>query len=126
MRSIFSAVAAAAICLSVASPFAAAGLSPAHTLDLLPMAFEPAPTPGVDYVARGPGYAAHVGQSGIALQLQTPHGAGARLGWTLVGAKSGRAAVAEDLLPGRSHYLIGGDPAAWRRDVPRYRQLRYR
>ena len=33
--------------------------------------------------------------------------------------------VPEGELEGRSHYLIGRDPSAWRRNVPHYASLRY-
>ncbi len=45
---------------------------------------------------------------------------------SLVGARSSPEIVGIDELPGRSHYFVGSDPSAWRRDIPSYARVRYR
>ena len=44
---------------------------------------------------------------------------------SLVGADKMVDGVGVDLLPGVSHYYIGNDPAQWKTDVRRFRQVRY-
>jgi hypothetical protein len=42
------------------------------------------------------------------------------------GSNATPAVEGEQLLPGRSNYLIGNDPQKWRRNVPHYSRVRYR
>lgn len=42
-----------------------------------------------------------------------------------LGTRSEVAATGEGELPSRTHYLVGRDPGAWRRDVPSYERVRY-
>ena len=44
---------------------------------------------------------------------------------TLVNANRGSEAAGRDALPGKSHYLIGSDPAKWRTNVPTYAKVGY-
>ena len=44
---------------------------------------------------------------------------------TLVNANRGSEAAGRDELPGKSHYLIGSDPAKWRTNVPTYAKVGY-
>ena len=41
----------------------------------------------------------------------------------LLGGDAGARAEGQNLLPGRHHYLVGSDPARWRRDVPAYARV---
>src|SRR5207249_475109 len=43
----------------------------------------------------------------------------------LAGANSGLRAFGEEPLPTRVNYLLGNDPAQWRRDVPTFAKVRY-
>ncbi len=43
----------------------------------------------------------------------------------LVGAEPSPRARGIDELPGKSHYLVGNDPANWRKNVPHYARVRY-
>ncbi|HEU4417422.1 MAG TPA: SBBP repeat-containing protein, partial [Planctomycetota bacterium] len=82
----------------------------------IPFHFEPGPAGA--FVARQPGLQIRVDGSGAELALPE----GRRLAVRLAGGTAG--ASAERPLPGRSHYLIGNDPAAWRHDVPHSAQVR--
>ncbi len=44
----------------------------------------------------------------------------------VVGANPAARIESEDALPGHSNYLIGNDPAGWRRNVPHFGKVRYR
>ncbi len=81
-----------------------------------PFVFEPA-APGA-FVARRPGMQVQVDAGGAELALAN----GRTLAVRLDG--SGAVAVAEHALPGRSHYLVGADRGAWRRDVPHFARVR--
>jgi hypothetical protein len=47
------------------------------------------------------------------------------LAMRLKGANPAPRLGAEERLPGVSHYLRGGDPSRWQRNVPHYRRVRY-
>ncbi len=49
-----------------------------------------------------------------------------RLRMTLAHARAASELVGEQVLEGRANYLIGNDPARWKRDVRRYEQVRMR
>jgi len=91
----------------------------------LPLALEPE-ADGRSYVARGPGYVARFGAARARFQLGSPTHDGAGLELRILGANETAEAVPSRPLPGRSHYLIGDDPARWRRDVPQYERVEYR
>jgi hypothetical protein len=44
----------------------------------------------------------------------------------LAGANPNAILTATDRLPGKSNYLIGNDPAKWRRDLPQFGRVRYK
>src|SRR5881409_3274613 len=94
-----------------------AGLD-AATLDhfaRLPLAFEP--------LDRGQ----FVARSGAgALSLSATRATLGSHGIRLTGAKPAARAVPEEMLPGKSHYLIGNDPRQWRTNVPNYARVRFR
>src|SRR5881275_3237430 len=43
----------------------------------------------------------------------------------LDGANKNPAASGDELLPGKSNYFIGNDPAKWHRDIPQFARVRY-
>src|SRR5262245_59195242 len=83
-----------------------------------PIHFEP--VRGDGFTSRGRGYALHL-DSGEAVLL-TGEGV---VRMRLVGATADAPGEGIDLLPGKSHYLIGRDPAKWRRNVAQYARVRY-
>ena len=94
-----------------------------------PLAFEPnrgQADPRIQYLARGKGYSVRL-QSGGALLSVSPS-AGQKpleLRMTVLGANRLAPASAISEQPGRTHYLVGRDPAAWRTGIPRYAAVRY-
>lgn len=88
----------------------------------LPLGFEPAEAEAV-LVARGAGYRIRVTGSSLSLALD-----GAELAGTLrvhmLGGNPAARPRAEGLLPGCTHYLLGRDPARWRRGVVRHERVR--
>jgi len=91
------------------------------TVGRLPLAFEPG-TQG-DFIARGPGYMLSARPAGIALRL---HSSGHTVRMDVIGANRDASLEAVDRLEGKSHYLKGNDPAAWRCNVGRFARLRCR
>lgn len=104
----------------------------------LPLMFEPnlgqanldAGDPRVRFVARGSGYGLFLGTEGAILSLSS-HDASKhqarveRLQMKLAGANRNAALAGADLLPGKSNYFFGNDPAKWRHDVPQFAGVRY-
>ena len=43
----------------------------------------------------------------------------------LAGANPNASLTASDLLPGKSNYFLGNDPAKWRNGVPQFARVRY-
>jgi uncharacterized repeat protein (TIGR01451 family) len=108
----------------------------------LPLMFEPNLGQGnldvkdsrAKFIARGPQYSLFLGSEGAILKLR--RAGAARRGsaspsqvesveMKLVGANLNASIAAADPLPGKSNYLLGSDPAKWRRDVPQFRRVRY-
>lgn len=48
------------------------------------------------------------------------------IGMSFRGANLNPEVAGEDLLPGRSHYFIGSDPAKWHTNIAQYGRVRYR
>jgi len=101
----------------------------------LPLMFEPnrgQSDPQVNFVARGLGYGLFLTSDRAMLALEPAvgnrHGGRRRsvVHMKLAGAAGSVAPEGIDQLPGRSNYLIGNDPATWRRDIPQYARVRYR
>jgi uncharacterized repeat protein (TIGR01451 family) len=109
----------------------------------LPLRFEPNqgqanldPTDGrARFVSRGPGYSLFLGSQGAILRLLT-HNSSNRavsgsatqvesLQMKLAGANPDSTVGGEDILPGKTNYLIGNNPAKWRRAVPQFAAVRY-
>jgi hypothetical protein len=81
----------------------------------------------VDYLARGPRYALFLSGDGAVLSLRQSAG---RLDSTvkmrLAEANPHPSVEGLDELAGKSHYLTGNDPAAWRVGVANFAKVRYR
>lgn len=102
------------------------------TLSRLAIAFEPnlGQVPGATrFLARGPGYTLHLGAGGAVL---TGHTSGRTddgrfaLRMMFEGGRHEAPIDGEELLPGKSHYLLGRDPRGWLTKVPRYEKVKYR
>ena len=112
----------------------------------LPLMFEPnqgqgnldPADPRVKFVARGSGYSLFLGVEGAILNLrsQAPKNEASRgakpvlarvdsLRMKLAGSNPNAGLTATDLLPSTSNYLLGNDPAKWRRGVPQFSHVRY-
>jgi len=77
------------------------------------------------FLARGAGYALYLEPTGAVMELSRTEGSvSAALRIRLEGAQPSPRLVAEDRLPGVSHYFIGSDPAAWRTGIPHYARVR--
>ena len=112
----------------------------------LPLIFEPnqgqanldPSDPRARFLARGPGYAVLLGPEGASLRLYShasPKSGANRsrsmattahsLEMKLVGANSRATLAGAEILPGDSNYLLGNDPAKWRRGIPQFARVRY-
>jgi uncharacterized repeat protein (TIGR01451 family) len=99
-------------------------------------------SPTVRFLARGSGYGLFLtGQEAVlALQSSVPslrsgqakYGRqvsgkqGSVLRMSLANANPSAFVDGADLLPGKSNYFIGNDPAKWHRNVPQFARVRYR
>lgn len=90
------------------------------------------------FVTRGPGYSLFLGSEGAILstvsQSQSKldsrkHAASVArvnsLQMRLAGANPNARLTGADLLPGKSNYFLGNDPAKWRHSVPQFARVRY-
>ncbi len=101
----------------------------------LPLMFEPnlgQTDRRVRFMARGSGYGLFLTDQGAVLSLrrsaegsQPGNAVGSVVHMNLVGANNQPAITGTNRLPGKSNYLIGNDPAKWRRNVPQYSRVRY-
>ena len=98
---------------------AVAGAVTLAPIENVQLGFEPAPRTSA-LVARVPGATITLADGGAA-RLTI---GGATLSMYVVGGRPA-AGVPEDIQAGVSHYLIGNDPAAWLRDVPRYARVTF-
>ncbi len=76
----------------------------------------------VKFLSRGPGYTLFLTGSEALLALRANSNP---LIMRLAGANPVPNATGLDELPGKSNYLLGGDPNKWRRNVPNYARVRY-
>ena len=83
--------------------------------------------PGVQFSARGAGYAVYLTNKEAILALRSANNdAGADvLRMQLSGAHATLSAQGLDQLSGKSSYFIGNDASQWHRDVPAYARVRY-
>jgi uncharacterized repeat protein (TIGR01451 family) len=128
---------------------ARAGLSSSY--GKLPISFEAneGQTAGVvQYLARGAGYTLFLTPGEMVLSLQAsargtrkPDGAAlppamvppavegadkpAAVRMRLIGSNKHAQALGVDMLPGKTNYLMGRDPAKWHTDIPTYAKVRY-
>jgi hypothetical protein len=94
---------------------------------LLPLRFEPHPTPdgGKIFVSRGTGYAFVWNGDEAAIFLKHEDTiANTDVRMKLLGAASNPPIKGIDRLPGKSHYFLGNEPGKWRTDVPHYARVR--
>jgi len=101
----------------------------------LPLMFEPnvGQTDGrVRFIARGSNYGLFLTDEDAVLTLRHSRGDDRSkdsntsvLRMKLAGARANAQVVGTDALPGKSNYLIGNDPAKWRRNVPQFSRVRY-
>jgi hypothetical protein len=117
---------------------AAAGAAARASRLELPLAFEPnrGQTGGeARFLARAAGYTVWAGRGEAVLALRRSGGAArdasaapgvplVRLRW--LGASPAPALEGREPQAGKSHYLLGGDPAGWVTDVPHFGRVRYR
>lgn len=134
------ALAAGAFLASVSFAAADTGASAAPALyGRVPLHFERndgQADPRVRFIARGLGYGLFLSPGEVVIALEQggrgPHstqGAPRRSGVArlkLVGADARAEITGGGPLPGRSHYLLGEDPRAWRTDVPHFERVGYR
>jgi uncharacterized repeat protein (TIGR01451 family) len=122
--------------VSSSNQFALSSLIPSNSapksLDLshLPMRFEPnqgQTDQQVKFLARGAGYGVFLtrGQAVLTLGALASGSRSNAIRLQLVGANSGSAVSGDDLLPGKSNYFIGNNPAKWHRNVPQFARVRY-
>jgi hypothetical protein len=105
----------------------------------LPLAFEAntgQTAPDVKFLARGRGYTIFVTSTETVVVVAAPSPGGPKGQWAgapgeatvlrmrWLGADPAAALVGVDPLPGRSHYFLGADKAAWRRDVATWGRVR--
>ncbi len=107
----------------------------------LPLIFEPnqgqgnldPADPRAKFVSRGSGYSLFLGSDGAILSLASkpsPHAAQSLarvelLQMKLAGANSNASLIGTDLLPGKSTYFVGNDPAKWQVGVPQFARVKY-
>ena len=83
----------------------------------------------VDYLARGLGYRLYLTSHEAVLltapvsESKVPSTTEVRM--QLVGALPSPKVTGLDAQPGRSHYLYGNDPGAWRTGIPHYAKVKY-
>jgi uncharacterized repeat protein (TIGR01451 family) len=104
----------------------------------LPLMFEPNEGQGnlnagdsrVKFVARGSGYVLALGSEGAIVTVRSHAGSSKStqfdsVGMKLAGANPHPSIQGADLLAGKSNYLLGNDPAKWRRGVPQFSRVSY-
>jgi uncharacterized repeat protein (TIGR01451 family) len=112
----------------------------------LPLMFEPnqgqanldSSDPRVKFIARGSGYSLMLGSEGAILNLRSPNPPSPNaskhapataqiesLRMKLAHSNPNASLTASDLLPSKSNYILGNDPAKWQHDVPQFARVRY-
>jgi len=105
-------------------------------LGQLPLLFEPnlgqlnlsQGDSAVKFLARGRGYSLLLDSDGatLALRSQNPQGAQTEsVRMKLAGASRSARIEGTDLLPGKTNYFLGNDPAKWRTGVPQFARVSY-
>ena len=109
----------------------------------LPLIFEPNQGQGnldpadqrAKFVTRGAGYSLFLGSEGAILSLMSREPSKSKqdalatrvdsLQMKLAGANPNANVIGANLLPGKSNYFLGNDPAKWHRGVPQFARVRY-
>jgi uncharacterized repeat protein (TIGR01451 family) len=81
----------------------------------------------VKFVARGRGYSLFLDADGATLALRS-HSTGVRtesVRMKLAGASRSARIAGTDLLPGKTNYFLGNDPAKWHAGVPQFARVSY-
>lgn len=105
-------------------------------LSHLPLLFEPnvgqanLGDSAVRFVAQGSGYSLFLDSAGATLALRGDSHAGSRarsesVRMKLAGANRNARITGTELLPGKSNYFLGNDPAQWRSDIPQFARVNY-
>jgi uncharacterized repeat protein (TIGR01451 family) len=81
--------------------------------------------PQFRFLARGSGYGLFLTQNEAVLALQHAAGQVSAVRMSLDGSNPNSQIVGTNLLPGKSNYLIGNDPAKWHRNVPQFAKVSY-
>jgi hypothetical protein len=87
--------------------------------------------PSVRFIARGGGYGLFLTEREAVLSLHTPVAAkneqpkSSVVRMTLAGANPHPEVSGTAMLPGKSSYFIGNDPAKWRRNIPQFGRVEY-
>jgi uncharacterized repeat protein (TIGR01451 family) len=86
----------------------------------------------VKFIARGSGYILALGSEGAILSVRSRDSSGSSksarfetVQMKLAGSNPHVRIQAADALPGKSNYLLGNDPAKWRRGVSQFGRVRY-
>jgi uncharacterized repeat protein (TIGR01451 family) len=82
----------------------------------------------VKFVARGRGYSLFLDSEGATLALRSHDHAGVRtesVRMKLAGASRSARIAGTDLLPGKTNYFLGNDPAKWHAGVPQFARVSY-
>jgi uncharacterized repeat protein (TIGR01451 family) len=82
----------------------------------------------VKFVARGRGYSLFLDAEGATLALRSHDPAGTRtesVRMKLAGASHSARIAGTDLLPGKTNYFLGNDPAKWHAGVPQFARVSY-
>jgi uncharacterized repeat protein (TIGR01451 family) len=84
------------------------------------------------FIARGSGYTLFLGTEGAIVSLRSTErdkapkrGEFSSFQMKLARANPKASLTATDLLPAKSNYLLGNDPAKWRSGIPQYARVRY-
>ena len=102
----------------------------------LPLMFEPnagQANPGqsdssAEFLARGAGYSILLDRDSAVIGLQRGKASTGQSGWLrmkLAGASASARVTGTDLLPGKTNYFIGNDPAQWHKNVSQFARVRY-
>src|SRR5437879_3712137 len=81
-----------------------------------------------EFLARGAGYSILLDRDSAVIGLQRGKASTGQSGWLrmkLAGASADARVTGTDLLPGKTNYFIGNDPAQWRRNVSQFASVRY-
>lgn len=125
----------AASILPVTSISASPVLAPSKAYRNLPLIFESnhgQTNPEVKFLTHGSGYALFLtgNEAVLSLEARSHFNPDERnhsvLRMRLVGAASAPEVSGDNLLPGKSNYLIGNDPAQWHTGIPQYARVLYR